>query len=110
MFRLFTDDLRYPTFLQTIQFLQSGGIDFFTLGDTIASAGFRFILHEPVRCCNLNPQHVRRLGGCLGKRKKIIHDKKWMDTLSQETTLFGLNWRKAAARTIPSGTFSEVKS
>ena len=78
MFRLFTDDLRYPTFLQTIQFLQSGGIDF-TLGDTIAPPVFDLYSMSQCDVVISTPSTFSIWGGCLGKRKKIIHDKKWME-------------------------------
>jgi len=77
VFILFTDDKRYPAYLETITFLKKLGKTFY-LGDTDNLPIYD--LYQMSQCDILisSPSTFAIFAGCIGKSKKIIHNKDWL--------------------------------
>lgn len=79
VFVLFTDDPKYPTFLETISFLQALEKIEFYLGDAANLPIYDFYLLSQCDVLISSPSTFAIFAGILGKQKKIIHAKNWLD-------------------------------
>jgi hypothetical protein len=87
-FMLFTDDPQYPAYQETISFLKSFPEIEFDLGDVSAKPICDFYQMSQCDVLISSPSTYAIFAGCLGKPKKIIHDKNWLDWAVQQNDLF----------------------
>jgi hypothetical protein len=78
-FSLFTDDLEYPAYKQSLSYLNTKINTQVVLGNPNKSPAFDLYLMSQCDILISSPSTFAIFGGILGKRKKIIHDKSWMD-------------------------------
>jgi hypothetical protein len=89
VFVLFTDDKKYPAYLETIAFLRSLGGNFY-LGETDNLPIYDFYKMSQCDVVISSPSTFAILAGCIGKPKKIIHDKSWLDYAVNRNDIFWL--------------------
>jgi len=79
MFAVFTDDYAYPAYAQTVSFLKSIKHAQICFGDKDVWPIYDF--YKMTQCDVLisSPSTFGIFAGVLGKRKKIIHSKEWVD-------------------------------
>ena len=77
-FVLFTDDLKFPAFQETIFFLKSLKQEF-QIGDNRRPPIIDFYQMSQCDVLISSPSTFAVLAGCLGKPKKIIHNQAWLD-------------------------------
>lgn len=84
---LFTDDKNYQAYLETINYLRLNEISFY-LGSTNDLPVYDF--YQMTQCDILisSPSTFSIFAGCLGKPKKIIHDKNWLDYAISRNDIF----------------------
>lgn len=77
---LFTDDNQYPPFLETIEFLKKNRDIEFYFGDNSKLPIYDFYQLSQCDVLISSPSTFAIFAGCLGKPKKIIHEKDWLDS------------------------------
>lgn len=75
---LFTDDNECPAFLEVIDFLKSQRVEFYT-GDNSRLAIYDFYQISQCDVLISSPSTFAIFSSCLGKPKKIIHEKNWLE-------------------------------
>jgi hypothetical protein len=89
VFALYTDDDNYPAFVKTIDYFKDKKIEFY-LSDKNIEPIYDF--YQMTQCDVLisSPSTFAIFAGCLGKKKKIIHSKKWLEYSVQRNDIFWL--------------------
>jgi len=88
IFMLFTDDNKFPPFLETTNHLKMNGLNFH-ISTNISSPIIDF--YQMSRCDVLisSPSTFAIFAGAIGKEKKIIHNKAWLDyAIAQNDTFW----------------------
>lgn len=78
VFMLFTDDRKYPAYLETITFLKLIKKNFY-LGETNNLPIYDFYKMSQCDILISSPSTFAIFAGCLGRAKKIIHSKSWLE-------------------------------
>ena len=78
-FAVFTDDYEYPAYVQTVSFLQSIKHAQICFGDKDDLPIYDFYRMTQCDVLISSPSTFALFAGILGKRKKIIHSKEWLD-------------------------------
>lgn len=79
IFVLFTDDKKYPAYIDTVEFLRRDSKIEFHSGDLNNLPIYDFYQISQCDVLISSPSTFAIFAGCLGKPKKIIHSKKWID-------------------------------
>lgn len=98
VFILFTDDKTYTAYLDTISYLKSSRISFY-LGETDNLPIYDFYQISQSDVLISSPSTFAILAGCIGKPKKIIHDKNWLESAVNRNDTF---WVKLTKTSNPS--------
>ena len=87
IFALYTDDLNFPAYRETVKLLRAMGAEFYE-GDPRRPAIHDFYQLSQCDAIISSPSTFAILAGCLGKNKKIIHAKSWLDYATAKNDLF----------------------
>lgn len=87
VFVLFTDDLEFETFKSTVNFLNLLKVEFY-ISDNKRPAIFDFYQMSECDVLVSSPSTFAIFAGCLGKQKKIIHAKSWLDYAVEQNDTF----------------------
>ena len=96
VFVLFTDDPKYPAFLETVTFLQALGKVAFYLGDDANLPIYDFYQMSQCDVLISSPSTFAIFAGCLGKPKRIIHAKSWLDYAVDHNDTFWVKLKDTA--------------
>jgi len=97
-FCLFTDDLEYPAYKQTLLFLKSKKDNEILLGDPYKEPIYDFYRMSQCDVLISSPSTFAIFAGILGKRKKIIHNKDWLNYAVEKKDMF---WVRLSDTTNP---------
>lgn len=78
IFVLFTDDLKFKTYLETLDYLKENNFEF-CVSDNLNSPICDFYQISQCDVLISSPSTFAILAGAIGKTKKIIHSKEWLD-------------------------------
>lgn len=78
VFVIFTDDLKFSPYLETIDYLKSGDFEFH-LSNNLSSPICDFYQISQCDVLISSPSTFAILAGAIGKTKKIIHSQQWLD-------------------------------
>jgi len=93
VFAVFTDDYEYPAYVQTLSFIESIKDMQIHFGDKDALPVYDFCKMTQCDVLISSPSTFAIFAGVLGKRKKIIHSKQWLDYAVGRNDIF---WVKLA--------------
>lgn len=96
IFLLFTDDIKFPAFLETVEFLKSlKGVDFY-LGDSAELPIYDFYQMSQCDVLISSPSTFSIIAGSVGTKKKIIHAKSWLDYSIKRNDTFWVKLNKTS--------------
>ena len=86
---VFTDDHQFPTYIKTVDFLKSLSTPPLYYGDKDKDPIYDFFQMTQCDVLISSPSTYAIFAGILGKKKKIIHNKKWLDyTINRNDTFW----------------------
>ena len=85
VFSLFTDDLEYPAYLRTLLYLNDYEV---ILGDPRRLPIYDFYFMSQCDVLISSPSTFAIFAGILGKQKRIIHSKCWLDYATDRNDMF----------------------
>ncbi len=97
VFVIFTDDLKFDTFTKTVDCLKSLNVEYY-ISDNRRSAIYD--LYQMSQCDILvsSPSTFAIFAGILGKNKKIIHAKSWLDYAVAQNDTFWVKLLKSESQ------------
>jgi hypothetical protein len=90
-FALFTDDAAYPAYVSTLEFLKSIQKENIFMGDKTDLPIFDFYKMSQCDVLISSPSTFAIFAGIIGKQKKIIHNKAWLDYATNRNDPFWVN-------------------
>lgn len=87
VFVIFTDDLEFDTFAKTVDFLKKLRVEYY-ISDNKRPAIYDFYQMSECDVLISSPSTFAIFAGCLGKNKKIIHSKSWLDYAVKQNDTF----------------------
>lgn len=96
IFILFTDDPDYQPFLETVKFLQSLEDTNYYVGDNIRLPIYDFYQMSQCDVLISSPSTFAIVAGCIGKPKKIIHSKSWLDYAINKNDTFWVKLKETS--------------
>jgi len=96
VFVLFTDDVNFSSYVQTITYLETQNQEFY-LGDPKGIPIHDFYQMTQSDVLISSPSTFAIFAGILGKRKRIIHSKKWLDYTTKKNDIFWVQLSKSTS-------------
>lgn len=96
VFVLFTDDLKYPAYVETVEFLQALDKKEFYLGDNSRLPIYDFYQISQCDVLISSPSTFAIIAGSIGKQKKIIHARSWLDYAISKNDTFWVKLKETS--------------
>ncbi len=96
IFVLFTDDSNYPAFVETVEFLKESTKDCYYIGDNSSLPIYDFYQMSQCDVLISSPSTFAIIAGSIGKRKKIIHAKSWLDYAISKNDTFWVKLKETS--------------
>ncbi|MBZ4646759.1 MAG: hypothetical protein JG777_2248 [Clostridia bacterium] len=96
IFVLFTDDSNYPAFVETVKFLNESSKGCYYIGDNSSLPIYDFYQMSQCDVLISSPSTFAIVAGSIGKRKKIIHAKSWLDYAISKNDTFWVKLKETS--------------
>lgn len=93
IFIIFTDDLNFKTYLETINYLKDNKLEFY-VSNNLNSPICDFYQISQCDVLISSPSTFAIFAACLGKQKKIIHSKEWLNYAINQNDKFWVDFKE----------------